>query len=139
MAKTNAYADYFKFFGDIKVPGIDFNALFAMQRRNIEAFSSANQTVTEGYQALARRNVEIVKANIQELLGATRELLTASSPEQSASKQAAYAKAAFERTLSYTKELAEMASKSNLEALDVLNKRVVESLEELGRVTKAAA
>ena len=112
------FADFTKFFGDFKLPNFDYNNVFASYRRNIEALSTANQVVTEGFQAVTKRQVEQVKSNIEDLLSATRDLWTTTSPEAQASKQANLAKHMIEKTLVHVRELAEMASKSTFEAYD---------------------
>ncbi len=138
-SKTKNYADFMKSFSDFTVPAMDFNSFFALQRRNIEAFSAANQVVSEGVQAISRRQAEIMQAQIEDMLKTAREVLSSGSPEASATKQADYAKALLEQSMVYAREIAEMASKSNVEALDIINKRVVDSLEDFNGLVKKAA
>ena len=38
-----ATADFTKAWGDFKIPGFDFDAVFSAQRKNIEAVTAANQ------------------------------------------------------------------------------------------------
>ena len=137
--KTGAapqFGDFAKFFGDFKLPNLDYNGVFSSYRRNIEALSSANQVINEGLQAVTRRQVELVKNNIEDMLGATRELWTTASPEAQAGKQAQLTKHLIEKTLVHVRELAEMASRSGFEAYDILNKRAVDSFEETAKSVK---
>ncbi len=127
---TAQFADFTKFFGDFKLPQFDYNSVFSIHRRNIEALSTANQVVNEGFQAVTKRQVEQTKSNIEDLLSAVRDLWTTTSPEAQAAKQANLAKHLVEKTIVHVRELAEMASKSSFEAFDVVNRRVVDSLEE---------
>ncbi len=139
---NKTYADFFKSFGEFKVPQVDFNNVFAIHRRNLEAFSAANQVVSEGFQAYARRQAEIAQENMEKVLEAGKNVFSATSPEVGVAKQTEFAKDLLQRSVDNMRELSEMASKSNVEAIDLLSKRAVESIEELGKVaatTKKAA
>jgi len=127
---TNAFADLFK-------NTLDFNQLFSTQRRNIEALSAANQVVVEGAQAISRRQAEVIRSNVEDVLKASKDLLTSGTPETNLTKQADFAKTIFESTLSNLREITEMVTKSGFEAFDVLNKRAAETLEEIS--TKGSA
>lgn len=133
---SNNYTDFFKAFSDYRCP-VDFDGIFSSQRRNIEAVTSANQVVAEGVQAAFRRQGEIARSNTETLLKASKELFNVSSPDQSATKQADFAKTVFENTLSNLREISEMVTKSSYEAFDLLNKRAAESLDELSKVASS--
>ena len=123
--------DVSKVLGDFKMPGVDFDAIMASQRKNIEAVTAANQLAIEGLQAVLRRQAEIVRASVEEAGTYVNQVVAAGSPEEKAAKQAELVKIAFEKSLSNIKELAELVAKSNTEAADVLSKRVSESLDEV--------
>jgi len=131
MTYNNAFADLFK-------NTFDLNQLFATQRRNIEALSAANQAVVEGAQAISRRQAEVVRASVEDVLKASKELLTSGTPETNLNKQADYTKTIFENALLNLREITEMATKSGFEAFDVINKRTAESLEEISSATQKA-
>lgn len=145
MAQAQPFNEFFKAFGDFKMPtdfkmpSVDFNDLFTSQRRNIEAISSASQAMTEGAQAISRRHAEVVRSNVEQCLKASKELMTSGSPEASAAKQADFARDMFENMLSNLREVSEMATKSCFEAFDVINRRVAESMEEVGKAATQAA
>ncbi|EWY41132.1 phasin [Skermanella stibiiresistens SB22] len=139
MAKANPFfdvdvskfTDVSKMMSQFKVPGVDVEAMVAAQQKNIQALTAANQLAFEGFQAVARRQSEILRQTIEQTTSIVSELLAAGSPEDKVAKQADLVKVAFEKALANTRELAELVSKSNSEAADVINKRVTESLEEL--------
>jgi phasin family protein len=120
-----------KMFADLKLSGLDFDAVFAGQRRNIEAFTAANQAALEGLQAVTRRQAEMVRQSVEEASQAVKDMLAAGSPEEKAARQADLAKAAYERAVANTRELADLVSKSQGEAFKVINKRVTEGLDEV--------
>jgi phasin family protein len=106
-------------------------SVLASQQKNIQALTAANQLAFEGFQAVARRQSEILRQTIEQTSNIVTELMAAGSPEDKVAKQADLVKLAFEKALANARELAELVAKSNSEAADVINKRVSESLEEL--------
>jgi phasin family protein len=140
MARPNPFGEFdfskmmmdpSKLIGDFKVPGVDVEAVVSSQRRNIEALSQANQLAVEGMQAVARRQTEIFRQMMEEASQAMRDIMTAGSPEDKAGRQTELLKEAFQRAIGNMRELAEMVTKSQTEAFDVINKRVTESLDEV--------
>jgi len=127
----NAFADAFK-------NTLDFNQLFSTQRRNIEAISAANQAVVEGAQAIARRQAEITRSNVETALKASKDLLTSGTPETNLAKQAELTKSFFESALTNLREVSEMATKASFEVFDVLNQRAAETLEEISKASAPA-
>lgn len=123
--------DMSKLIGDLKLPGVDLEKVVSAQRKNVEALTSANQLAVEGFQAIARRQAEILRQTLEEAGRGMRSLMEQSAPEDRMVKQTEMAKTAFETALANMRELAEMVAKSNTEAFDVINRRVAESLDEL--------
>lgn len=125
MQYNQAFADMFK-------SSMDFNQIFSTGRRNMEALSAANQVVVESAQAIARRQSEVARANIDNALKVSKDMMTSGTPETSINKQSDLMKAFFENTLNNLREVSELVTKSSFEAFDVLNRRTAESLEEIG-------
>jgi len=123
--------DMTKMFKDFKMPGVNVDQVIEMQKRNLEAMTEANKLAAEGVQALAKRQVEIVRQGLEEMGEAMKDLMTAPSPEAGAAKQAEIAKHVFERAISNLRELSELASKSNAEALEVISQRIAANLDEV--------
>ena len=142
MAKTNPFfdvdmskfADVSKLMSEFKLPGVDVESVLASQQKNIQALTAANQLAIEGFQAVVRRQSEIVRQTMEQTSSMVTELMAAGSPEDKVAKQADLVKLAFEKALSNARELAELVAKSNSEAAEVINKRVSESLEEVKAV-----
>ena len=131
MSFNNPFADAFK-------STVDFNQVFSTVRRNIEAASAANQAAVEGAQAIARRQAEITRENVETALKASKDLLTSGTPETNLSKQAELTKSFFESALTNLREVSEMATKASFEVFDVLNQRAAASLEEISKASGAA-
>lgn len=138
MTKTNKTTqnfpfletDFTKAFADLKVPGVDFETLAAAQRRNFEAITQANQLALEGFQAIARRQVEILQGLIADSTEVANQLTAEGTPEQKLAQQTDLLRENYEKSLANLKELNEMLAKSGAEASEVLNKRISEALKE---------
>ena len=112
------------------MPNFDVDALVASQRRNVEALTEANKLASDGAQAFATRQAEILKGTVDAYADAFRGLMTLNDPQNGAAKQAEFAKTSFETSNANIRELSEIAAKAQAKSLDVINKRVVESLGE---------
>jgi phasin family protein len=122
--------DVGKAFAGFAFPGFDVETLMISQRKNFAALTEANQVAAEGVQTLAKRQVEIVNASIEEASAALRELTQPGAPEEKLAKNAELAKSSYEKVLAATRELSELIAKTNSDAFGVLNKRFAESFEE---------
>jgi len=131
MATNFALNDLFK-------NKLDFNQVIATQRSNIEALSAATQIVVESAQAVSRRQAEVIRENVEDVLKASKDLLTSGTPETNLTKQADFAKSIFESALANLREVTEMVTKSGFEAFDLLNKQAAENLESISKVSTAA-
>lgn len=143
----NQYADMMKMFSQFKMPemgkmpqmpNFDMNGLTNLGRRNMEAISAANQAVSEGMQAVGRRQAELARSSVEKLLKTTKDMLVNGSPEINTAKQAELAKTMVEQSMSNLREVSELVAKSGFEAFDVLNKRAAESFSEISKLNKAA-
>ncbi|MBY0430867.1 MAG: phasin family protein [Rhodospirillales bacterium] len=123
--------DVTKFLGDFKIPGLDLDSIVTSQRRNIEALTAANQLALEGFQAVVKRQVEILRQTLEEVASASKEMTEAGAPQDKAARQAEMAKETFERSLANMRELSEIMARANSDAFDLLNKRFSQNLEEV--------
>lgn len=140
--KTNPFADFdmtkmmfefdpTKIASQYKVPQVDVEALMAIQRKNMEALTTANKVAIEGAQAMARRQADILQETMAVATKALEGLTQSASPQEAAAKQAEFLKGAFEKTVANMRELRELMTKSNTEAADAIAARICESLDEI--------
>jgi phasin family protein len=120
-----------KLMADLKMPGVNMEQVVASQRRNLEALAAANNLAVQGFQAVTKRQAEILKQTLEQTSQAMREVMAAGSPEDKAARQTELAKEAFERAIANMRELAEMVTKAQNEANEVITRRVTESLDEI--------
>ena len=125
------FGDFSKSFANGKTPTVDFETLFAAQRKNLEAFTSANQLAFDGIKAVAQRQAEVARGAVEEFSKLARELSVPASAEEKLVKQAEIAKAAFEQSLATMREMSETLARSNTQAVDVISKRVADSFDEV--------
>src|SRR5216684_3786232 len=105
--------DMSKAFGEMKLPGIDVEAVAASQRKNLEALTQANQLAVEGAQSLARRQVEIARQAADEVTTAFREWTEAGAPEDRIAKSV------------------ELTTKASTDVFSVITRRFSEGFDEL--------
>jgi phasin family protein len=132
--------DVTKMFADFRFRPFDVEAMWAAQRRNIEAFSQANQLAVEGAHAMAKRQIEMTQQTLEEFSSLVREMTQPVSPEDRISKNTEYAKKMIDKSLNHGREIAALATKAGSEASEVLQKRTAEGLDEMRAFTcKSAA
>jgi phasin family protein len=135
MAKTetreSGFFDLTKAFEDFRLPGLDVEAMIASQRKNLEALTQASQLALEGVQAMAQRNVEIVRQVVDEAPALLREWTEPCAPEDRLTKNVDAAKQIFERGFANARELAELAAKAGTDVFSVLTRRLSESFDDV--------
>ena len=139
QAKTAA-EEFTRMLGEMKFPAMpDTEALLGTYRRNMEALSAANRIALEGAQTVAKRHMEIMQQSMAELTESMRALASAEAPQAKAAKQAELLKRAYERAVANTSELSDLIQRSNREALEQLNKRFTEAMDEVKRLMEKSA
>ena len=123
--------DFTKHLANLKLPGVDTEALVSAQKKNMDALVEANKAAAAGYQELFRKQVAIFEDTMAE---AKRQMAafdaTKIDPDK-AKAQGDLVKAAFEKALSNMQALAESAQKANADAYDIVAARIRESMGEL--------
>jgi phasin family protein len=128
---TRWVSDFSKSFTNGKAPTVDMETLFASQRKNFEAFTSANQLAFEGVKAVAQRQAELAREAVEQFSSLAKELSAPASVEEKMVKQAEVAKSAFEQALTTMREMNDTLVKSNNQAINVVSKRVADSFDEV--------
>ena len=118
-AGETPFLDFTELMSQFRLPGVDFAALVDRERKNIEALAKANRIAFEGWQRLVRRQAEILQETMKKVV--------ADAGQVDAMKRTDLAKEGFEKALANMRELAEMASKSQREAFEVVRKRIEEN------------
>ena len=116
--------DFTKLLQPFKIPGVDFSSIVERERKNIEALAQANRIAFEGWQNLVRRQSEILQDSMKRAVDDAKS-------QTALQKGAELARSAFETALANMRELAEMATKSQRDAFEVIRKRVEENMNAL--------
>jgi phasin family protein len=114
---------------NLKLP-LKIGELFEVHRKNASALTDANQVVFDGLTTLAQRQGELLKTTVNDCSKVTREVLTGASFEEKATKQADAARNICVSSVACLQELSDIAMKTNITAVDILNARVNEALDE---------
>ena len=115
MAQSNPFSlfgemDFEKMMKDFKIPGVDIDSVMNTQRKNLEAIGEANKVAMEGMQAVAKRQTEIMREAMEEMVKSTKEMSSVGSPQEVSGKQADMARERFEKAMANMRELAEMTN-----------------------------
>ncbi len=107
-------------FEQFKLPGMDMGAVMEARRKDIEALGEANKLAYEGMQALMQKQTEIFGQAMQQIQAAAQQMSTGSNPAEAMAQQNEFVQKALQQALENMRQLAEMASKSQAEAMAVI-------------------
>jgi phasin family protein len=123
--------DFTRYLAQMRVPGVDPEALMQAQKKNMDALVEANKAAAAGYQDLFKRQMAIFEETMSEAQQQLKAFDAARIDPEKTKAQADLAKAAFEKALANMQALAETAQKANAEAYEIVSARIKESLGEL--------
>ncbi len=126
---TYPFDDVARAIAQFRIPGLDVPALVEAQRKEIEALVEANRAAVESFQALARKQTEILTQAMQapqEAAKAAAAGLGVGDPV----KQTELTHRACQRTLAEMKELADLARRAQLDAIAAVTRRATERVNE---------
>ncbi|MCF3946241.1 TIGR01841 family phasin [Acidiphilium sp. AL] len=124
--------DFTKAFGALKMPAMpDMEVVIGAYRRNLEALSEANRVALEGAQAVAKRHMEIMQKTMTDLTEQLRSVSAHDSPQIRATKQAELLKHAYESAVTNMRDLGDLIQRSNHDAVEKLNRRFSEAMDEM--------
>jgi phasin family protein len=115
----------------MKLPGIDTKKIIESRRKDIEALLSANERAFAAWEALTRKQAELMNELVKEWQTGAKDVLAKSGSKERINEVAAHAQHAFVNAVAVMKDMAEIAAKSSLDVVSILNKRYHEGLEEL--------
>ncbi len=118
-------------------PAFDVRSMMELQRKNMQAFTEANQKVMDGWQTLAQRQTEMVSQFVQDNSNLMRETMKEGTPQDKFGRQAEILKKSCELTLENSKELGEIVRKNSMETANILSKRVMDTMSEIKTGFKA--
>lgn len=123
--------DMNKILKDYRMPQIDVEAAYALQRKNMEAFSALSQAAYENMQALWHRQAETMRQMMEDMMQTVQSMTSAPTPEDKALKHAEASKAAMDRYIATLRDTTETFAKCNNQALETVSARMNDSLNEV--------
>src|ERR1044072_6451016 len=94
------------------------------------AVTSANQAVFDGLNTLAQRQADLLKTTAEDDSKLSSGVLTKPSFDDRFTKQADAAKHIYHSTMAHFRELSDIAVQANVAAIDIMDARVTEALDE---------
>ena len=128
------FMDISKMMEQFKLPGVDMEKIMDAQRKDVEALMAANKHAYEGMQALAQRQAQILQETMTQWQNVAKEMVSSGNPTEAAAKQVEFGKQTFAKALENMRELADMATKSQAEAVKAITQRVHENLYEMKKL-----
>ena len=135
MDMSNAFGDLTKMIEQFKLPGVDTAEIVAARRKDIDALVQANQAAYEGMRALSNKQAEMLKQAMQDIQAAVEGAAGGAGIGDPA-KQGELARKAYERVLGDMKDLAEIARKSQADAMATITQRGTQNLEDVKKMLK---
>ena len=132
-APQQLMSEFTKLFEQFKLPGIDFNAVLESRRKDIDALAAANRTALEGAQSLAQKQLDVLRTTIDEVQSMLKQ--SKDVPAPAAARE--LVSQAVQRAFTNMRELADVAYRSQSEAVAVVSRRVQENIEELKTLVHA--
>jgi phasin family protein len=132
-APQQLMSEFTKLFEQFKLPGIDLNAVLESRRKDIDALAAANRTALEGAQSLAQKQLDVLRTTIDEVQSMLKK--SKDVPAPAAARE--LVSQAVQRAFTNMRELADVAYRSQSEAVAVVSRRVQENIEELKTLVHA--
>jgi phasin family protein len=129
--------DWSKLLGDIQTKPVDPSQLMEAHQRNLDAWTKAQSVVAQGFQAISERQAEIIRNRMTQSASVIQSVMQ--NPKLDGAAQVDAIKTAVEVQVAELKELTEMVSKVQADALTILRDRFVAGMEEVGGKTKTPA
>jgi phasin family protein len=135
MDLSAAFGDLTKMFEQFKLPGVDTAEIEAARRKDVEALVQANKAAFEGMQALAKKQADMLRQAMEDIQAAVKGAAGGVGVGDPG-KQGELARKAYEKVQGDMKDLAEIARKSQADAMAKITQRGTENLEEVKKMMK---
>lgn len=132
LPESDSFLDMFSRFGrDLKVPNVDVEAILSHHRKNLEALEKSARAGAAGASSLLSRQREMMQDVLREITDMAQNYRAPGNPQEMMAKQAEFARKTFETALKNASEVAEMASKSGTESVEILRERIKDAMAEI--------
>lgn len=128
-----SFMNMFKDFGsNLNVPTMQIDTILDSYRKDLQAWQDAARVTSTGGQAMLDKQREALEQTLAGIAEMVQDVSTnRGDPSKIISDPAALSAKSFEMTLAHATEMSEIARESGTEAINILRKRVEESLADL--------
>ena len=132
-AFKNPFADFdfSKISGEFKLPTVNVETFVETARKNFATMTSLNTAAVEQMKTIAQRQGDMVRAAMEDFSKHGSEVLAAATVEEKAAKQIDFIKKSYDSAITNTKELADLYTRGQADAVTALSARVAELTEEV--------
>ncbi len=123
--------DFSKMAGEFKIPTVNMETMVETGRKNFAAMTTLSTAAVESMKTIAQRQGDMFRVAMEDFSKHGDDFLSAATVEEKAAKQIDFVKKSYEAALANTKEIADLYSKSQSEALSAISERVAELTEEV--------
>ena len=123
--------DFTKLTADFKMPVVNVETMVEATRKNFATMTSVNTSAVESFKTIAQRQGDMVRAAMEDFSKHGSEVLAAATVEEKAAKQIDFIKKSYDSAITNTKELADLYTKGQADAVTALSARVAELTEEV--------
>jgi phasin family protein len=123
--------DFSKIAGDFKFPAVNVETVVETSRKNFAAVTTASTAAVESMKTIATRQGDMFRAAMEDFSRHGSDVLSAATVEEKIAKQIDFAKKSYDVAITNTRELAELYTRGQAEALETLSARVADLTEEV--------
>src|SRR5262245_37183947 len=115
----------------LRLSSFGVETLLQAQRKNAAALTSANKAAWDGLATIAQRQSDLLNTTVETYKHVLSDVLTLAPFDEKARRQADAARHLYDSTIDRYRELYDIATRTNVAAVDILSARVTEAFDEL--------
>lgn len=116
---------------DLKLPSMDIERVLEHHRKNLDALQKSASASASGASSVMAKQREILQETLREITDMAQSYRVPGNPQEIMTKQADFARKTFEAAVKNAGEVADIMKRSGAESIDILRKRIQESMEEI--------
>ncbi|MGE9008669.1 TIGR01841 family phasin [Leptospira interrogans] len=113
--------DFAKLIESCQISGVDMMSLIDMEKKNIDALTEVNRSAYDSWRKLMARQTEVFQETM-------KAIAAEASNETSTGRRTEIARQGFEQALANMRQLAETATESQKQTIEILRRRFEEGM-----------
>ncbi|MBR1270126.1 TIGR01841 family phasin [Bradyrhizobium sp. AUGA SZCCT0222] len=113
--------DFAKLIESCQISGVDMMSLIDMEKKNIDALTEVNRSAYESWRNLMARQTEVFQETM-------KAIAAEASSETATGRRTEIARQGFEQALANMRQLAETATESQKQTIEILRRRFEEGM-----------